>query len=102
MRIALVCLLLLMVSTTNFAVAADAHFADPATSSEIAAPPGSDDPAGLACQICLHGPALTLVPQIPSLPVRPDRPPSPAHATHGVHPAALPDRIDEPPRPTDR
>ena len=99
MRLALVWLLLLMVSTTNLAVAADGHLADPVSSSELAAPPGGDDPAGLACQICLHGPALTLWPQLPSLSLRRCRQPSPAHATRGHHSAALPDRIDEPPRP---
>ena len=102
MRIALVWLLLFELSATNLAVATDAHFADPATSSEVAASPGGDQPAALACQICLHGPALTLLPQLPSLSVRADRPPSPAHPTLSLHPAAIPDRIDEPPRPTDR
>ena len=102
MRVALICLLLLAVSTTNLAVATDVHFANPVAANELSGTPGSDDPQAPVCQVCLHGPALTLLPQLPALPAHSDRPPSPVHPADHGHPAVLLDRIDEPPRSTAR
>lgn len=103
MRVVLTLLLLLALNATNFAVAADVH-ADPAQPAGIAGQPvpadaSGDEPAEPPCQICLHGPALTLLPQdVAVLPALQHAPPAVA-AVCPTPPAAPPGRIDEPPKP---
>jgi hypothetical protein len=103
MRVVLTLLVLLALNATNLAVAADVH-ADPAQPAGFAGQPlladaDGDDPSGSPCQICLHGPALTLLPQAVAFPPAFQPVPPAIAAPCPTPPAAPPGRIDEPPRP---
>jgi len=102
MRIVLTLLLLLVLNATNLAVAADVH-PYPAQAVDLAGQSASSDadggePAQPPCQICLHGAALTLLPQgVSILPAR-HFALLPLAADCPTPPAAPPGRIDKPPR----
>ncbi|MCU0759572.1 MAG: hypothetical protein MUF07_10335 [Steroidobacteraceae bacterium] len=103
MRVVLTLLVLLALNATNLAVAADVH-ADPAQVAAFGGVPpavdaAGDDPSGSPCQICLHGPALTLLPQALALPPALQAAPPSVATPCPTPPAAPPGRIDEPPRP---